>query len=217
MTKIYVLLLVAAGTVLSVTAQPFVKGDKLLGGSIGYSLSRSNITYSQPTPTPDYRYFNFNISPSLGFFTKPNRLSGFSLQFNYGSSFPDNIDYRQKNVGYGAGFYKQYWNSLGKNFYFIIQGRVGASYANVKYFNSTQKDESRTGTAYLTIDPGFAYRMKKRLVLDAYYTNFLYTAFAYTDRRGNNGVVSKEYTINANTGLQNFSLGSVVLGFRYLL
>lgn len=218
MKKIYVLLLVTVVAVLSVQAQPFEKGDKLLGGSIGYIVQRS--TYNTlPTPNNqnrDYKYYNFSIAPSIGFFTKPNRLTGFSLLFGYGSSIPSN-DYKQKSYSYGASFFKQYWNALGKNFYFNIQGRAGADYSRNIYTSNTQKDEIRSATAAIAIEPGFAYRMKKRLVLDVYYTSFLSAAYTFNERRSNSNAYTRDYVVSAVTGLQNFSLNNVVFGFRYLL
>lgn len=218
MKKIYVLLLVTAVTILGATAQPFQKGDKLLGGSIGYSIQRStyNATPSIPGQNYDSKYYNFNVAPSFGFFTKPNRLTGFSLLFGYGSSFRTNTD-NQKTYSYGAGFFKQYWNALGKNFYFNIQGRTGLIYNRTLFSNPIQKVEERSASAYIAIEPGFAYRMKRRLVLDAYYTGFLTAGYNYDERRYNGSTFTRNYSVSANSGLQNFSLNSVILGFRYLL
>lgn len=59
--------------------------------------------------------------------------------------------------------------------------------------------------------------MKKRLILDVYFANFLYSSFGYGERRTNGGLATRDYTFAATTGLKNFSLESVVFGFRYLL
>jgi hypothetical protein len=227
MTKLYALLLLAtsfsfANAQTGTDELPFKEGDKLLGGSVGYSLQRQ--TFNNPvssTPTPpsnsNYRYVSFRIAPSIGFFTKPNRLVGFSLNFNYGSSLENINTYDQKNTNYGAAYYKQFWNSLGKNFYFIIQGELGGSFNHQKYAYTSQIIETNGASAYFSIAPGFAYRMKRRLILDVYYSNFLLSSFTYARNKSNGAQITRNYIFSTNTGLRNFALNDVVFGFRYLL
>lgn len=111
MKKIYTLLFSTATLFSIANAQTntdlqFKKGDKLLGGSISSSLQRTTYNTSTPSVNPSYdlKYYSLSISPSLGFFTKPNQLTGISLLFNYGSSAPSNAFIRIKVTRMERGF-----------------------------------------------------------------------------------------------------------------
>src|SRR5689334_21894331 len=127
MKKLYVLLLVTA-TVFSATQAEtnsdlqFKKGDKLLGGSVGFSSLKE-------TGSPDDLINrSVNVVPGIGFFTKPNRLIGLSLNYGYGES-KRNSRLVNHGTSIGASFYKQYWSSLGKSFYFIVDSRLSGGYS----------------------------------------------------------------------------------------
>jgi hypothetical protein len=207
MKKIYLLLFVTAGTTLVANAQAFKQGDKLLGGSIGVSNTNPSGQNNDATAV--------NVSPSIGFFTKPNRLTGFSLTLN------SNLN-AQHSVG--AAIYKQYWNDLGKNAYFIMQGDVALSYGTNKSGNQsnpgTGMRHSQNYSISAGISPGFAYRLNRRLVVDAFLADFLRVSDTYAETAttfsSGNKVKSTVNSINLYSGLSGLNLGSIRVGFRYI-
>ena len=220
MKKLYITLLLTAGVILGVQAQPFEKGQKLLGGSLYYAHGNNDNGYNQSSSI----YNSVGFSPAFGFFTKQNQLTGISLSYQYTGSF-DNSNPNQKSNSYSAGVYRQYWNELGHKFYFNIQGQLSANYTTGSYVSTgsagNSKNEHKYYSAYFSIDPGFAYRVKKKLILDFYYTNFLRTGYSYLKEDVTNfGAAKITYKGNSfvfDTGLRNFSLDQFRFGFRYLL
>lgn len=208
MKKIYVWLFVTAGIILSANAQPFEKGDKLIGGTIS--------AFNNDSPGANNSTTFLSISPLIGFFTKPNRLTGFSLFFS------SNLNQQHT---YGASVYKQYWNSLGKNFYFIMQGEISLSYNSthspyINQINVVDRHE-KLYTLAVNINPGFAYRINRRLVVDAFLANFFSISDSYLKQKDllNNGstYTFHDNTIRFNSSLNGFTLSNIQLGFRYVL
>ncbi len=220
MKKIYVLLFVTVGLIFAATAQPFEKGQKLLGGSLYFAHGNNDDGYFQSSTN----YNAVGLSPAFGIFTKQNRLTGITLSYQHtGSS--SNSNPKIKGNSYGTGIYRQYWSSLGNNFYFIIQGQLSASYATSS-FSSTgiagnSKREEKSYNAYFSVDPGFAYRVKKKLILDFYYSNFVRSGYSYAKNDvtdpGTAKITYKSNSFVFDTGLRNFSLDQLRFGFRFLL
>lgn len=220
MRKMYVLLFVSACFASLAHAQ-FKKGDKLLGGSIGFL----NQNRSSTDPVSPNTATVFNITPSIGFFTSPDRLIGFSLSYT-------NETYKYTNTklvrnGVGAGIYKQYWNSLGKKFYFIMEGNVSGLYAKGSTKQTTNGgvsstvSEQKALTVTAGIVPGISYQITKRLTTDMFFSNFLYFTDTYSKNKDNYpGIPPREYTNNSvgfGTGFTKFSTNNLQFGFRYIL
>jgi hypothetical protein len=214
MKKIYSLVFCTATLLSIVNAQTssdlqFQKGDKLLGGSLSVNASDPQGAGSNTS---------LSVSPSIGFFTKPNRLTGFSLFYSTPSLS------QSGNFGFGASVYRQYWNSLGKNFYFILQGGVVGSFNKNTDYNSSQlgliTSQIKTYTASVNVAPGFAYRVNRRLVLDAFLANFGNLYYSYNDIESQfNGASSgKSHRNNFgfNSSLNGLSLSNIQIGFRYI-
>ncbi len=213
MKKIYVLLLVSVGTTLSATAQPFQKGDKLLGGSIGFASSKTTAS------NPANKYTGFGISPSIGFFTSAKSLTGFSVNYGYAKSEQNG---ETKTNSIGASVYQQHWNSLGKSFYFIAEGRLAGSYQSSKStFTGSYFTESKGFQGGFQINPGIAYRINRRLVLDAFFSNFVSIAYAHSNvKRNPQFSPTSEYKTDdfgITTGFSNFTTDNIQFGFRYIL
>jgi len=220
MKKVYALLCLAAGPILSATAQPFDKGQKLLGGSLYFAHGNGDNGSGQSNSS----YNSFGFSPAFGIFTKQNQLTGITLSYQHiGSS--NNSNPATKNNNYGAGIYRQYWNTLSDKFFFIIQGQLSTSYATDSYSAAgpagIQIRKQKSYGTYFSVDPGFAYRVKKKLILDFYYSNFVRSGYSYdkldvTDF-GAATVSFKSSSFVFDTGFRNFSLDQLRFGFRYLL
>lgn len=217
MKKIYTLLFSTATLLSASFAQtapdiPFQKGDKLLGGSFSITSTNSN--------GPNNSLTGIGISPSFGVFKKPNQLIGFSLQ--YSTTWPLNGRVRS----YGLSLYKQYWNRLTKNMYFVLQGTVAVKYdRNSAYKNDSVgiiKDVNNFVNVNASVSPGFAYRINKHFIIDAFVANIVSLTYGYGNYKGfgvsDNLIVQNHWNnININTSLNGFSLSNVQLGFRYVL
>lgn len=213
MKKFYLLLFVTVNSTTIARAQipqdlQFKKGDKLLGGSISaFHTTRSVFNNN----TTSY----LNISPSFGVFTKPNRLTGVSLQL--GSSLNT-----QHNVG--VALYKQYWSTLGKNIYFIMQGQVGAGYNTEKSGDRNNLNigsrHNQNYTLSASMNPGFAYRFNRRLVVDAFLANFISIGYTHatstnTFANGFQGTLTTN-SVSLVSGLNAGAISNIGIGFRYI-
>jgi hypothetical protein len=215
MKKLYVLLLVTATVFSATQAQTnsdlqFQKGDKLLGGSLG-------VNHSDPIGSGSNT--SLNVAPSFGFFTKPNRLTGFSLFYSTPSLNQSDF------YSFGASAYRQYWSSLGKNFYFILQASISGNFTkNVNYTSTSSvgliTNYAKIYTGSVDVAPGFAYRANRRLVVDAFLSNFGNVYFNHTSFTSNlNGGSINESRGNNfgfNSSLNGLRLGDIQIGFRYI-
>jgi len=222
MIKNYVALVLCCISTTLVYAQ-FDKGQKVLGGSIGFSSNN----YKDPANN----FYNsdnssFIFSPSVGWFNKTNQLSGIGLNYGYSSyktiNSSGSFTEVTKNHSIGAEFFSQRFISLAQNLFFTINSSFGGNYSfgtkksttnNVDY-----KDETRGYNIGAEIAPGLSYKLTKRLLFDSYLNNFISINYNYLRQKlssGNTGLVQKNFSVSSS--LSNTSIGNVGLGFRWLL
>ncbi len=228
MTKIYTLFFLSFLPVLFAAAQ-FDKGQKVLGGNIGFSTSNSKYYYNNYEA---YTLTNVSASPSLGWFTKANQLFGIGLLYNYnrqktifinpGTSIDTTTIYSHS---LGVSLFSQRFIRLANNFYFTITTAGSATYNFGKIAESNSGNETTTRTTGYGISanlaPGLSYRLSQRFLFEAYLSNLLYAGYSHSQYKDGTASSSGDKPhVNSfilSSSLSNTSLGYVGLGFRWLL
>lgn len=205
----------------------FEKGQKIVGGYVGFSSGKSDNVYTSNYTTA---YSNVSVNPSFGWFNKPNVLWGIGVSygFNYQknkTSFMSPDANRIWRNSLGINIFSQKFFTLTHGFFFTVNTIGGLGYGFGKQINTVNNIESKaTNSEYgisLGVSPGLSYRLTSRLLFDATLSNLLYIGYSYNQNKGKDAAGSDiktfDKSFNLSTALSNTSLGSVGLGFRWLL
>jgi hypothetical protein len=207
-----------------------VKGDKLLGGSIGFVRANTN-NYGNGSISAPYNSVNFSLS--YGKAVKNNTVLGVNTSFGYSNqntvqydAVNGTVSTNNKMISGGAGIFKRRYVPLGKDFYFFGQMGATLNYGRSNSANTVvspsgmvtyQKDISTTGGINLYLYPGFSYQLNNRFMLDISLGNLLDIGYSSTVREvqglGKKPAIDVFY-LNSNLSLN--SLGNVSVGFRVL-
>lgn len=151
------------------------KGSHLIGGSIGFSNSKSD---SDPGNfNGDYN--SFRISPAYGYAIKKNLIIGGDLEIQTGKN--ETMSGTQKVNGFGAGFFARKYLPLGKGFYLFGQGRFGVLHTEdvTKSRIAPSVESSRKQTsAGVSVYPGVSYAINNKFQLEIGLNNLLYAQYS---------------------------------------
>ena len=225
MVKIYAFLILSFLVGTSTYCQ-FEKGQKIIGGNIGFVTGKTNNSYSGSYTSA---YSNVSINPSFGWFIKPNVLWGIGLL--YGLNYQKNNIYMAPDVtkiwrnSLGVNVFSQKFFNLTRNFFFTVNTSGGAGYSFGKQTNTANDIENKsTNSGYsvsLSVSPGLSYRLTPRLLFDANLSNLIYISYYYNQTKAKDAVGSDiktfDKSFSLSSSLSNTTLGNVGLGFRWLL
>lgn len=228
MRKIYLAFILSCFAASFVHAQ-FTKGQKVLGGNLGFSINKfENSPYSNNSFYTS-NYYAVSINPSVGWLSKPNLLSGIGLSYGYSyqkfmNSYDSSFQKLYNNAIAVNGFSQRFF-TLAKNLFFTVNTSVSAGYNFGKQINSPNYNIISKTTGFsvgVSLAPGLSYRLTQRLLFDAYLSNLISVSYAYSQTKYNNYTAagylkSTQNSFNLSSSLSNTNLGNVVLGFRWLL
>jgi hypothetical protein len=224
MIKIYTFLISCFATTVFTYGQ-FEKGQKVVGGNIGFSVVKNENPNSWNYSTDNS---NVSINPSVSWFNKSNTLWGMGLLYGY--SYQKNkinmtqvTDRTWRNV-IGINLFSQKFFTLSRNFFFTLKTSGGLGYTFGKQINTTNDIDSESKSSgysvSLSLSPGLSYRLTPRLLFDADLSNLLSIGYNYNETKGKGAtsyIRSFDKNFYLSSALSNTSLGNVGLGFRWLL
>ena len=199
----------------------FQKGQKVLGGNIGFTVGKSENGDNYTS-----RQNSFTINPSFAKFTKPNQLCGIGVGYGYSrQKFESPVTSQNTNVinqTIGVNVFSQRLYNMAKNLYFTLNTPASVYYmfGNNKIESSNSVNEIKN-TGYsinLSLAPGLSYQLNNRWLFDAYLSNLVNIGFSHNQSKSspsNNKTKSNNFGISSS--LSNTNLGNIGLGFRYLL
>lgn len=170
---IYIILFISTA---STTHAQISKGLVLTGVSLGISGSQNE---SSANPPNESSYFD--VSPSVGFMVKDNRMLGFQL--TYGNHRSENENQKVDADNYGAAIFIRRYAPLGKRFF--LYGQAGAAY-NLMDREDTQanrRDLKRESAVVLNLSPGVACALTQRFHLEAGIGNLLELGYKWDNTR----------------------------------
>jgi outer membrane immunogenic protein len=171
-TKALLSLVFLIGIGSSASAQ-FTRGDKLLGGSLQISAGKMRNRIPD-IPDPKSSSIAITLNPSLGFFTSPTSLHGFTLISGYSHSESSNSngdESKGRFYSLGAGYFFRKFKTLSDKFGLFGQLRAGYIYSWDKTTNQFSgvitTIKSRYHNAYASADVGIYYQIHKKILADA--------------------------------------------------
>ncbi len=201
------LLTIAILLIASTSHAQINKGGTALGGNINFGTSTSKSdNNSKRTVT------SFAISPSLMIIYNNNRAVGFNLNYDY-----TKYNYFDKSAnGYGAGIFLRQYKPLGKGFYVFAQEALNFNYRkSLGIADSAIIYNSKSFDAILTVNPGLAFDLSKRVQLELLFFNNLlaieYTHFNYS-QPNLSSIKTDNFSIGAN--LDGSQLTSLNIGAK---
>jgi hypothetical protein len=195
------------------------KGTILLGGQLNYGNSTSeNISNL-------WKFRGTNIGLSAGKAFRENAVVGFTLGFSHSKqtqiySGTDTTTITGNGVEAGV-FFRQY-KTLVKDLYFF--GQVEASFASSRqtatYTSLNRGLKSISGSANLTLTPGIAYQVFRKLQLELTVPGMINLAYSWTRNTDSDpqSADSKQnsFSLSSRTTGSN-GAGWLAVGFRFLL
>lgn len=218
----FFLVFVQTLSVSSLKAQ-FDKGQKLLGGNVGFSTSKTNNGNNFSTTAT-----GFGISTGYSIFKKTNQLVGIGLSYNYSqqknsTSIGTNESTNNANSIWINAFTQKFF-LLSSKFFFTVKGNTGFGYVFSKQYNynGTDKleDNSKGYTVGLDLAPGFSYKVTPRILCDVSLNSVINLNFAHkeaTYSSNGNGSSTNQNTFNINSALNNTIFNKIGIGFRWFL
>lgn len=224
MTKVYILSILLCLSVLFTAAQ-FDKGQKVIGGSATLSISNSENSYGN---TNTSKQVVAAFRPSVAWFTKPNQLCGFGVQYsflqsNISSNNNSIVPVRHHSHFLGLSILSQRFFPLAARFYFTVNTAGSVTYNFGKSTFQSASTEVRNNRGYSInagLSPGLTYRLTPRILFDASLTYLLSADYTHAETSASNlpaGQKSYNNTFGISSSLSNTTLGGVGLGFRWLL
>ncbi|HWJ26953.1 MAG TPA: hypothetical protein VNS32_10455, partial [Flavisolibacter sp.] len=162
---------------------------------------------------------NLIIGPSIGLAVKDNSVVGVKLQ--YGHTFNSNTattTSSDKNYSYLTGIYFRRYMILGKGFYLFGEADANYSTSKKSYTYPTNENKDVTQQGGISLSPGIAYTVSKRMHLEISMNDLFNIGFTHINYESTySGIVteSKMDSFGANT---NFNTGSALsVGFRFAI
>lgn len=192
----------------SISAQ-INKGAILVGGNLGFSTQKTEVT--------DEKTNTFNISPAIGRAIKENLIAGIDLAFSRSLSLRDNVNYYENSFkSYGGGIFLRKYALIANSFYLFGQARIGGYSLEEKQASTTIVYNTDSYGIDLSVYPGIAYAITKKLQLEAGLPNIFsigYFSRKTTSTQSTTTIHTKSF--GASTSLTNGAPLSI--GIRLLL
>ena len=217
MRKSYlVALLVFSSSILSAQIQ---KGSVLIGGQLNFSTTKNETEDIHSKSTGG------TIAISIGKAINENTVLGLNLSFSPREEknvyrWIDTADISYQHWSYGV-FLREY-KRLAKGLLLFGQGDAGyISSKQTEDYKSTPGELTyRQQGAYLSVAPGIAYQLFKKMQVELMLSNLLYLQYTVTKTESEIAQVPNtkrnEFSFNSNLN-NNSSLGGLGIGFRFVL
>ena len=172
------------------------QGRIQVGGSIGGNYQKIDSTLFQP----EYKNTSINVSPSIGWFYKTNKLAGLFLNFGY---YENDQNFKIISRSYGGGvFFRQYQPVLNKLYIFLNES------GDYNYLSGNGNQKTHGYNIGASLQAGMAYDITKKMQLEISLNRLVNAAYQ-------NGGGIKNY--NISTSLEKDVFSNIGFGFRYFL
>jgi hypothetical protein len=217
MRKCYLIaLLLFCSSILSAQVQ---KGSVLLGGQLNFSTAKNVAADINSKSTGG------TIAISIGKAINENTVLGLNISFSPREEknvyrWIDTADISFQLWSYGV--YLREYKRLAKGLLLFGQGDAGymSLKQTEKYKNTPGDLLYRQQGAYLSLAPGMAYQLFKKMQVELMLSNLLYLQYTVTKTESEIAQVPStkrnEFSFNSNLN-NNYSLGGLGIGFRFVL
>lgn len=218
MKQRFLLSLVFVFTFIAATQAQIGKGSMWLGGSIGFSQSKSDFGTNQ-------KMESFNVSPAVGKAIKENIIAGVRLGYSKSTSKNTNSPesyYNSTTENYGGGiFIRQYVPVVSRLYIF---GEATASYAASKqtrdelHSNIKVNTETKGWSTSLGFTPGVSYGVTRKLQLETGFNSLFSMSYGKSKLKyPNSPSASKQTSEGFSAGISLENASTFYIGFRLLI
>lgn len=186
----------------------FVKGDKFIGGSMGFNIQNSG---NHPADLNASQVNSFSFRPEIGFFLANNIAVGSELTYSFHSnkytSFDDIVS-ESKTTAYGVSVFAKKFYTITDRFTFALSGKVRYARNTTNSIlppNSSDVSFNSVGGA---LSPTFIFFPSQRWGLEAGLGELSYWYGKYE------GAVQGRHQLNFHAGLLSFGLKYYILNNR---
>jgi hypothetical protein len=207
MKKIFTLLCIALAIVTQQASAQIKKGEKMLGGSIGFATSKAE---QSNAPNYEASVTNVSISPQLGFGLGGNWIAGIQAGYGYSKQktvFPLGGVSEDKSNTISGGVFARKFFPFGERFGLFGQGDV--NYSHAKVTTAGVAGESNTNRIGVSVSPGAYFRTGKRFILEAEVGSLGYEHSVTKPEGGSSKTTSNSFFL----GLSN----NLSIGFKVVL
>lgn len=196
------------------------KGSVLLGGSVGFGRSQTEVKtiYAESSYKSDSRYFY--ALPALGIAIHDNLVLGGDLRYENGKqSYTSTTSQKGKTTSYGAGaFIRKYWKVADK-LYLFGNGGLGYRYLDNyrPYENPANSIQEKSHNINLSFYPGVSFAITRRVHLESSLPDMFNIGYtSATERNKATGQkISSRNSFGIGSSLSNTS--SFAVGVKFIL
>jgi len=189
-------------------AQPVIsqvdKGSFLVGGSLGFSNSKTTETFgtNPPTPSPEFKSVSLNLAPNISYFVIKGLALGITPSYSYTNEKETNGSYQEKTHTFSIGPMARYYYMLNKwaifshvSYNFGWETLKGFTFNQFTGTNQYATQKSTTGNFKGGI--GATYFLNNKVGIEG-------LVFYQQNNVSQPGLDSNSPSINFNIGLQVF-------------
>jgi hypothetical protein len=208
MKKVFTLGLLTLGFIYQQANAQIGKGEKMLGGSVGFTSSKTE--YKNST-APESKNNTVTITPQIGFGLGNNWIVGIGLGYSSSNSEMDNFGSTAEYKSYvvSPGLFVRKFHTFGDKF-----GIFGQADAEYVFGKGTSKQtnqptyESDIKGYNIAVSPGAFYKASKRIVIEATVGSLGYTSLTTKPEGSNVEVTNSQFNLSLTNSLS--------LGFRLI-
>ncbi len=184
---------------ISLSAQ-FNKGDKFLGGTLGFQIQQSPYTGTNFLTKSN----GFAISPQIGFLLNEKLALGGNLGYStsHFSIGPDTAESTNDLSNFSIGLFLRRYYSINDKFLFSLTGNADYGKGTIKSSSDISNEESKNYIYSISVYPSFIFFPSKKWGIEASIGNI---KFSHTK------------TIDSEDKTDTFGIGygTIFLGFAY--
>jgi hypothetical protein len=178
-------------------------GSRLLGGNLGFSLSKSDY------PNNETSNVSFYVSPRFGKAVKDNVVKGIGFVYQV-QQYEATGQALSTTHQIGLELFKQQYLPIGNSFMVFGEGNIGANYGWLK-------KTTRSGSISAGLGAGLAYRAKQKLMFTLSFPNAVSAFVGYNQIEYNNGAMPTSTAKVYNAGFRStVSLNNLQFGIQLL-
>jgi hypothetical protein len=186
----------------------FVKGDKFIGGSMGFNIQHSA---DHPADVNVSQSNSFSFRPEIGFFLTNNVAVGteltYSIQSNKYTSFDDLVS-ENKTTAYGVSVFAKKFYSITDRFLFALSGKVRYARNTTNSISLSNSSDVSLNSVGGALSPTFIFFPSQRWGIEAGLGELAYWYGKYE------GAVQGRHQLNFHAGLLSFGLKYYILKNR---
>jgi hypothetical protein len=178
------------------------KGEKMLGGNIGFSSEKT----VEPINGGKYTFTDFSLSPKLGFGLSKNWVLGGLLEFTGSKSTGEYYGTTIKDHMYSFGMFARKFIPFKEQFGFFTEGDAKYGFGNrVETYSNSPEEKSKKQQYSISISPGVYFKPTKKFFVQASVGILSYSASTTHPTDGVKGKDNRfDFTLTNNLSLGLF-------------